>query len=31
VVSRAVEKPGVSGRVRWYAARTVHHLSDLLP
>jgi D-alanyl-D-alanine carboxypeptidase (penicillin-binding protein 5/6) len=28
--ARTVEKPGVGGRVTWYAGRTVHHLLGLL-
>ncbi len=27
VASRTVERPGLAGRVRWYAGRTVHHLA----
>jgi D-alanyl-D-alanine carboxypeptidase (penicillin-binding protein 5/6) len=30
VASRSVSKPGLAGRVRWYAARTVHHVVDLV-
>ena len=26
VASRAVARPGLAGRVRWYAGRTVHHI-----
>ena len=26
VATRAVARPGLAGRVRWYARRTVHHL-----
>ena len=29
VAARAVPRPGVGGRVRWYATRTVHHLFGL--
>ena len=27
VAARSVSKPGVAGRVRWYAARTFHHVA----
>jgi D-alanyl-D-alanine carboxypeptidase (penicillin-binding protein 5/6) len=30
VASRTINKPGVVGRLRWYAGRTVHHLTHLL-
>lgn len=30
VASRTINKPGVGGRLRWYAGRTLHHLSHLL-
>jgi hypothetical protein len=26
VATRSVARPGLAGRVRWYARRTVHHL-----
>jgi hypothetical protein len=26
VATRAVSRPGLAGRVRWYAGRTVHHI-----
>jgi D-alanyl-D-alanine carboxypeptidase (penicillin-binding protein 5/6) len=29
VASRTVNKPGVGGRLGWYAGRTLHHLGDL--
>ena len=29
VASRTINKPGVVGRLRWYAGRTVHHLTHL--
>jgi hypothetical protein len=29
--ARAVERPGVVGRVRWYATRTLRHLGSLVP
>jgi D-alanyl-D-alanine carboxypeptidase (penicillin-binding protein 5/6) len=29
VASRTINKPGVLGRLRWYAGRTVHHLTQL--
>jgi D-alanyl-D-alanine carboxypeptidase len=28
VADRSVERPGVAGRVRWYAGRTLHHILD---
>jgi D-alanyl-D-alanine carboxypeptidase (penicillin-binding protein 5/6) len=31
VASRSVAKPGLAGRVSWYAGRTVHHVLGLLP
>jgi len=31
VAARSVSRPGVVGRVRWYATRTVHDLWGLLP
>ncbi len=31
VAARAVARPGAGGRLRWYATRTVHDLSRLLP
>jgi serine-type D-Ala-D-Ala carboxypeptidase (penicillin-binding protein 5/6) len=30
VASRTINKPGVAGRLRWYAGRTMHHLVHLL-
>jgi hypothetical protein len=30
VASRAVAKPGVVGRVEWYAGRTVHNVVGLV-
>jgi D-alanyl-D-alanine carboxypeptidase (penicillin-binding protein 5/6) len=30
VASRSVDQPGLTGRVGWYARRTVHHVADLL-
>jgi len=30
VASRTINKPGVEGRLRWYAGRTMLHLTDLL-
>jgi serine-type D-Ala-D-Ala carboxypeptidase (penicillin-binding protein 5/6) len=30
VASRTINKPGVAGRLRWYAGRTFHHLVHLL-
>jgi D-alanyl-D-alanine carboxypeptidase (penicillin-binding protein 5/6) len=30
VASRTINKPGVGGRLRWYAGRTLHHLRHLL-
>ncbi|MGH3003404.1 MAG: D-alanyl-D-alanine carboxypeptidase family protein [Gaiellaceae bacterium] len=30
VASRTIERPGVVGRLRWYAGRTMHHLVHLL-
>jgi D-alanyl-D-alanine carboxypeptidase (penicillin-binding protein 5/6) len=30
VATRAVPRPGVGGRVEWYAGRTVHHLFGFL-
>jgi len=29
VASRTINKPGVGGRLRWYAGRTLHHLTHL--
>ena len=29
VASRTINKPGVVGRLRWYAGRTLHHLTNL--
>jgi D-alanyl-D-alanine carboxypeptidase (penicillin-binding protein 5/6) len=29
VASRTINKPGVVGRLRWYAGRTMHHLTHL--
>jgi D-alanyl-D-alanine carboxypeptidase (penicillin-binding protein 5/6) len=29
VASRTINKPGALGRLRWYAGRTVHHLTHL--
>ena len=29
VASRTINKPGVAGRLRWYAGRTLHHLTHL--
>jgi hypothetical protein len=26
VASRSVERPGLAGRVGWYATRTLHHM-----
>jgi hypothetical protein len=31
VANRTVAKPGLAGRVKWYAARTFHDVVDLLP
>jgi len=31
VAARAVARPGLGGRIRWYATRTVHDLWGLLP
>ncbi len=31
VAARAVAKPGLAGRIRWYATRTVHDLAGLFP
>jgi D-alanyl-D-alanine carboxypeptidase (penicillin-binding protein 5/6) len=30
VASRTINKPGFGGRLRWYAGRTLHHLTHLL-
>jgi hypothetical protein len=30
VATRSVAKPGVLGRARWYATRTLHHLGSLI-
>jgi len=30
VASRTINKPGIVGRLGWYAGRTVHHLTHLL-
>ena len=30
VAARSVSQPGLTGRVGWYARRTVHHVADLL-
>ena len=30
VASRTINKPGAGGRLRWYAGRTLHHLTHLL-
>ena len=30
VASRTINKPGLGGRLRWYAGRTLHHLTHLL-
>jgi len=30
VASKTINKPGVAGRLRWYAGRTLHHLTHLL-
>jgi D-alanyl-D-alanine carboxypeptidase (penicillin-binding protein 5/6) len=30
VASRSINKPGLGGRLGWYAGRTLHHLADLL-
>jgi D-alanyl-D-alanine carboxypeptidase len=30
VAMRSISKPGLVGRVGWYAGRTVHHVFDLL-
>ncbi len=30
VASRTINKPGAEGRLRWYARRTLHHLTHLL-
>ena len=30
VASRTINKPGAAGRLRWYAGRTMHHLTQLL-
>jgi D-alanyl-D-alanine carboxypeptidase (penicillin-binding protein 5/6) len=29
VASRTINKPGLAGRLRWYAGRTLHHLTHL--
>jgi serine-type D-Ala-D-Ala carboxypeptidase (penicillin-binding protein 5/6) len=29
VASRAVRRPGLAGRLRWYGTRTVHHLAGI--
>ena len=29
VASRTINKPGLTGRLRWYAGRTLHHLTHL--
>ena len=29
VASRDVRRPGLAGRARWYARRTVHHIADI--
>jgi serine-type D-Ala-D-Ala carboxypeptidase (penicillin-binding protein 5/6) len=31
VAARTVSRPGVGGRVVWYAGRTAHHVSDWIP
>jgi len=31
VAARTIARPGVGGRLRWYSARTMHHLAGLLP
>jgi D-alanyl-D-alanine carboxypeptidase (penicillin-binding protein 5/6) len=31
VATRSVAKPGLAGRVKWYAARTVHNVVELFP
>jgi serine-type D-Ala-D-Ala carboxypeptidase (penicillin-binding protein 5/6) len=31
VAARTIERPGLGGRVAWYAQRTLHHLGSLLP
>ena len=31
VAARAIDRPGLGGRIAWYAERTLHHLGDLLP
>jgi hypothetical protein len=31
VAARSVARPGLGGRLRWYATRTVHDLGGLLP
>jgi D-alanyl-D-alanine carboxypeptidase (penicillin-binding protein 5/6) len=31
VAARAEAKPGVGGRIAWYAGRTMHHLGGLFP
>jgi serine-type D-Ala-D-Ala carboxypeptidase (penicillin-binding protein 5/6) len=31
VASRTIERPGLGGRLRWYATRTVHNLTDFFP
>jgi D-alanyl-D-alanine carboxypeptidase (penicillin-binding protein 5/6) len=30
VAARAVTRPGLAGRLRWYARRTLHHLGSML-
>jgi hypothetical protein len=30
VAARTIERPGVGGRLAWYAERTLHHLGGLL-
>jgi hypothetical protein len=29
VAARAIRRPGLGGRLRWYATRTVHHLAGI--
>jgi D-alanyl-D-alanine carboxypeptidase len=31
VASRSVSRPGVGGRIAWYAGRTLHHIESLFP
>ena len=31
VASRSVSRPGLAGRITWYAGRTLHHIGSLFP